>query len=170
MKKTDKLDAKAEELRRDVPPGEDVIALIRAERAAKTEQLADRIPLLRAIAAVQKAMPRLRRTETANTGKFSYKYIPLEDIWDTLRPLLTLNGLVVTNTMDGQMLRTHVFHVETGQSISCGFPIATNLPPQQLGSAFTYARRYALCALLQIVADKDDDGAGASGGGRALDF
>jgi hypothetical protein len=33
---------------------------------------------------------------------------------------------------------------------------------QGMGSAITYARRYALCAVLNLVADDDDDGARAS--------
>lgn len=37
---------------------------------------------------------------------------------------------------------------------------------QQRGAALTYARRYAACSLLGIVADDDDDGNGASGVGK----
>lgn len=33
--------------------------------------------------------------------------------------------------------------------------------PQGQGSALTYARRYALCAMLNIAADEDDDGQSA---------
>ena len=154
------LDRKREEARRDVPPG------IEQEIAERNAAKCGRIPLLRAIAAVQSEMPILRKTQTATiptkTGRgYEYKYIPLEDIWATLQPLLAKHGLAVTNTMDGCVMKAHVFHVETGESISCGFPIDPKLPPQSLGSAYTYARRYALCALLQIVADKDDDGAAA---------
>ena len=35
---------------------------------------------------------------------------------------------------------------------------------QALGSSITYTRRYALCAVLGLVADADDDGRGAGGG------
>ena len=166
------LDRKREEARRDVPPG------IEQEMMERNAAKCGRVPLLRAIAAVQAEMPILRKTQTANVGKYEYKYIPLEYIWAVLQPLLAKHGLAVTNTMDGCNMKAHVFHVETGESISCGFPIDPKLPPQSLGSAYTYARRYALCALLQIVADKDDDGAAAmdaarrtgGGGAAALDF
>ena len=121
-----------------------------------------RAKLYEAIAAVQAEMPKMKKTATANTGKFAYKYITLDAIWEAIRPLLTKHGLIAINTMDGQMLNTSLIHVATGEAVSCGFPININQPPQQLGSAFTYARRYALCALLQIVADDDDDGAAAS--------
>lgn len=152
-----------EEARRDVPPG------IEQELAERRTAQDARIPLLRAIAAVQAEMPTLRKSETANVGKYSYKFVPLDAVWEALRPLLTKHGLVVTNTMDQQTFRAFVFHVETGQSMSCGFPIKTDLPPQELGKAYTYARRYALCALLQIVADKDDDCA-AQTHGQELEF
>lgn len=126
-----------------------------------------RVKLYEAIAAVQAEMPKMKKNATATiptkSGRgFAYKYITLDDIWANLRPLLTKNGLIVVNSMDGQMLNTSLIHVASGEMVSCGFPINTNQPPQQLGSAFTYARRYALCALLQIIADDDDDGVGAS--------
>lgn len=117
-----------------------------------------RTELYKAIAAVQSEMPLMKKNATANTGKFAYKYIELIDIWETIQPILAKHGLIVVNTMDGTMLKASLIHVASGEEISCAFPINVNQPPQQLGSAFTYARRYALCALLQIVADKDDDG------------
>lgn len=120
-----------------------------------------RLKLYAAIAKVQAEMPRLVKNSEANTGKFGYKYITLDAIWDAIRPLLTKHGLIVLNMMDGERLKTVLIHVESGEEVSCLFPINTNQPPQQLGSAFTYARRYALCALLQIVADKDDDATAA---------
>ena len=137
-----------EEARRDVPPG------IEAEDSAT---------LYAAIANVQVEMPSLKKNSTANLGKFKYKYVTLDEIWAALRPLLTKHGLIVVNTMDGAMLKTSLIHVATGEKIDCAFPIDAKQPPQQLGSAFTYARRYALCALLQIVADNDDDGNAAQG-------
>jgi hypothetical protein len=45
--------------------------------------------------------------------------------------------------------------------------IGDNPTSQALGSAITYARRYALTAVLNLVADEDDDGAAAQSYGRA---
>ena len=119
-------------------------------------------------------MPQLKKNSTATipskSGRgFEYKYITLDEIWAVLRPILTKHGLIVVNTMDGAMLKTSLVHAESGEEVSCAFPINVNQPPQQLGSAFTYARRYALCALLQIVADKDDDGEAAQNAPKAAD-
>lgn len=151
----ERLLAKAARDRVDVPPGIEV--------TEEAERRASRIPLLRALAAVQAEMPTIKKTETANTGKFSYRYTPLDMVWTTAQPILAKHGLVATNMMQGDTLRTFVYHIETGQCFSCGFPVNPALPPQQLGSAFTYARRYNLCAILQIVADKDDDAQDAQG-------
>lgn len=161
------LDRKREEARRDVPPG------IEQEIAERNAAKCGKIPLLRAIAAVQSEMPILRKTATANAGKYEYKYIPLEDIWAVLQPLLDKNGLLVTNMMSGGVLKTHVWHVETGENIWSDYPVDARLPPQALGSAITYARRYNLNSLFQIVADKDDDAAAAMEArtrGARLDF
>jgi len=161
------LDRKREEARRDVPPG------IEQEIAERNAAKCGKIPLLRAIAAVQSEMPILRKTATANAGKYEYKYIPLEDIWAVLQPLLDKNGLLVTNMMSGGVLKTHVWHVETGESIWSDHPVNPQQPPQALGSAITYARRYNLNNLFQIVADRDDDAAAAMEArtrGARLDF
>lgn len=149
------LDRKREEHRRDVPPG------IEQEMTERNLTKCGRIPLLRAIAAVQAEMPILRKTEKIKAGQREYSYVPLEDIWATLQPILAKHGLVVTNMMAGGVLKTYVWHVDTGESVFCDFPIDTKLPPQALGSSLTYARRYNLNSLFQIVADKDDDGAAA---------
>ena len=120
-----------------------------------------RLKLYAAIAKVQAEMPRLVKNSEANTGKFGYKYITLDAIWDAIRPLLAKHGLISINRMEDGRLKSVLIHVESGEEESCSFPINVNQPPQQLGSAYTYARRYALCALLQIVADKDDDATAA---------
>lgn len=145
-------ETKQDEYRRDVPPGIEETA---------TPPTNGKIPLLRAIAAVQAEMPTLRKTETANVGKYKYKYIPLTDIWAALRPILTKHGLAVTNMTEGGNLKTCVWHVETGECISSDHPVDTKLQPQAFGSALTYARRYNLNSLFQIVADEDDDAAAA---------
>ena len=41
---------------------------------------------------------------------------------------------------------------------SYGMPIAKENDPQAMGSAITYARRYALGAILGLNIDEDDDG------------
>lgn len=55
-------------------------------------------------------------------------------------------------------------HVPSSTEEAGVWPLKLSENPQQLGSAVTYGRRYALLAVLGIVADEeDDDGAAATG-------
>lgn len=56
------------------------------------------------------------------------------------------------------ILKTVIYHVESGEQISSELLLPQNTDPQKTGSAITYYRRYALCSLLGIIADEDDDG------------
>lgn len=94
---------------------------------------------------------------------FKSKYVTLESIINVVDPLLRANGLVVTNHSKSGVLITSIKDIETGDSIESEFPLSASAKPQEVGSAFTYARRYNLCNLLNIVADRDDDAEGAEG-------
>src|SRR6185369_621900 len=55
-------------------------------------------------------------------------------------------------------------HVPSGTEVAGVWPLKLSENPQQLGSATTYGRRYALLAVTGIVSDDDDDdGTAASG-------
>ena len=60
---------------------------------------------------------------------------------------------------------THLAEVKSGEEITCAFPFSVPIgDPQKVGSAMTYARRYTLTALLEIVTGDgaDDDGEAAT--------
>jgi hypothetical protein len=59
---------------------------------------------------------------------------------------------------DRTILKTVIYHVESGEQIASELLLPQNTDPQKTGSAITYYRRYALCSLLGIIADEDDDG------------
>jgi len=92
------------------------------------------------------------------------KYASLASFIDTIRGPLSENGLAYTQTTEirdgGFVLVTTLRHV-SGQWIGGEYPLPVAAKPQELGSAITYARRYALSALLCIAADEDDDAEGA---------
>lgn len=77
------------------------------------------------------------------------------------------NGLGFTQVFDhlenGSSLVTHIFHIESGETLSSELKIPTNVVLakmnefQVLGSGITYLRRYALSAILGLVTDKDTD-------------
>jgi len=96
---------------------------------------------------------------------FKSHYADLASVWDTARKPLADNGLSVTQTtqMDGDkiILETTLLH-QSGEWISGNLALKpTKDDPQGQGSAITYARRYALSAIIGI-STEDDDGNEAS--------
>jgi len=98
-------------------------------------------------------------------GKKDYRYAGLDDVLQTVRPVLTKHGLAITQTFevcDGQtLLRTTLVHAGGGTH-SGTFPMRWPDDPQQQGSAATYARRYSLEGILGIAATDDDDASSAA--------
>lgn len=108
-------------------------------------------------------------SKDATNPHFKNKYASLGAVWEAIREPLSKNGLSVAQfcetTEYGVGLTTIITHA-SGEWMSSTFA----LPPQSAtaqgyGGAISYMRRYALAALLGVVADDDDDGEQAS---RAL--
>ena len=94
----------------------------------------------------------------ANNPFFNSKYMSLDAIVKTLGPLLDEHGLLVYHgSMDGSVI-TNVVDVETGEGITSAFKLPEITDIQKLGAAVTYAKRYNLGQLFNIVTDEDDDG------------
>ncbi len=99
------------------------------------------------------------------------RYATLNSVMEACRETLLENGIWVTQypvpvenhgTAAQLGLVTKLVHAESGQWQSS--LLVMPLPkadPQGYGSALTYARRYALSALVGIVAEDDDDAEGA---------
>lgn len=90
-------------------------------------------------------------------------YLSLDNILNTVRPLLYKNGLTIMQDLAGDYLITTILH-ESGQYRGSAMPFnpmagnkaVNNL--QQIGGGITYAKRYAISAILAISVDTDDDG------------
>jgi hypothetical protein len=94
---------------------------------------------------------------------YKSKYAALPSLLDAIQIPLEESGLVFTQLPDGEYLTTLLIHFESGEFISSSYkmnPIKTD--PQSIGSAITYARRYALGSILGLNIDEDDDGNKAS--------
>jgi hypothetical protein len=97
---------------------------------------------------------------------FKSKYADLASCWDACRKQLAANGLSVIQTTrmtdQGLMLVTTLAH-SSGEWIAGEMPVLTkDASPQGQGSGITYARRYALAAIVGL-AQIDDDAEAAQG-------
>ena len=94
---------------------------------------------------------------------FKSKYADLASVWDACRTALSENGLAVIQTTTAEdTLRTILVH-KSGEWIEGYLKIkAKDESPQAQGSGLTYARRYALAAIVGI-AQVDDDANAAQG-------
>jgi hypothetical protein len=121
--------------------------------------------LAKALAAAQSEMT--AATKDATNPHFKSKYATLASVWDAIRKPLTANGLSVSQILEaeqgGVAVRTMLLH-SSGQWLASRYvmPIGERLTPQAMGSAITYARRYALSAIVGIAPDDDDDGNAAT--------
>ncbi len=141
-----------------------------------------------AISEFQRRAPIVEKGDEAN-GK---QYARIDRIWREVRPLLTELGLSVTwqitelrgwdataNTSGGSSAICHIegtlrHKLGHGEKLVFDLPLPKRITTsdgrdvqnaaQQMGSANTYAKRYALCAALGIVTGDDDDGNGAGAG------
>lgn len=95
---------------------------------------------------------------------YKSKYATLDNILEEIKePLKKANLTFAQMPMEGGKLKTILLEVESGESIESTMDILiTKSDPQAQGSAITYARRYALSAILGIATDEDDDGNAAT--------
>jgi len=95
----------------------------------------------------------------ATNPHFKSKYTTLDHILEAARPALAAHGLLLSQHLTATDTVVTRISDGTDELVSEVRIYAGNAPtPQQYGSAVTYARRYALTALLAISTDADDDG------------
>ncbi len=101
----------------------------------------------------------------ANNPFFKSKYASLANILDTIQKPLSECGLAISQFPDENALTTIILHADSGEWMESSYvmPVAKQNDPQAMGSAMTYARRYALGSILNLNIDDDDDGEKAMG-------
>ena len=130
------------------------------------------VSLSKALAAFQAKV-----TNPANTAVnpfFKSKYAPLSDILTLVRPILGEYGLSIiqdpSTSADYVIIKTTLLH-SSGEYIESE-PLALKMEKvtaQGAGSAITYARRYAISAILGLSSEDDDDGNNADTSGKKED-
>lgn len=103
---------------------------------------------------------------------FKSKYADLASCWDACRAQLTQHGLSVmqtTDVLDGVVVVRTILAHASGQWVSGVLPVkAKDDGPQAQGSGITYARRYALAAIVGL-AQVDDDAEAAQARPRRVE-
>jgi hypothetical protein len=97
---------------------------------------------------------------------FRSKFAGLSTVWEAVKPALTKNGLSIVQMPGsderGYFVQTQLLH-SSGQWIrSTTYMKPAKEDPQGIGSLISYARRYALQAMVMACPD-DDDGEAAMG-------
>jgi hypothetical protein len=118
-----------------------------------------------AISEFQRRAPIIAKADTA----YGKEYARMDRIWREIRPLATELGLSVTWQVC-ELREGGICHVEGrlrhrsghGERLVQDIPLPELIKgqnkAQQMGSASTYAKRYAMTAALGIVTGEDDDG------------
>ncbi len=103
-------------------------------------------------------------TPDAENPFYHNKYVSIENIMSTLKPLLEAQALLVFHTVHDDKVTTHVVDVELTEGteqkeyeVLSHFPINRELDAQKIGAQVTYGKRYNLTALFALT-EEDDDG------------
>lgn len=95
-----------------------------------------------------------RKVQAGSAKKYSYAQ--LETFMPGIRTLLAEHGCVVIQSSTGTGLLTCISHV-SGQWVEGYFPFGSKIADNQdLGAAYSYARRYAILGMLGLVPEGED--------------
>ena len=94
-------------------------------------------------------------------GQYSYTYADFATSLDAIRPVLARHKLAIVQAPFMRdnliMLESRIVH-ESGEWLGNEYPVGGLADHRTMGSALSYARRYALFPLLGIQGEDDDDG------------
>jgi hypothetical protein len=147
-------------------PVETMEKLLAMRRELRAEWARDQF--FKALRTFQRDCPVIVKTKVVKDrgGREMYRYAPLDSIVAQVKEKLDAHGfsyIITTAQGDGGFTATCTAHHSDGHQESTGFrvPIDPNdfmSEPQQVGSAGTFAKRYAFCNAFGIMtADSDPD-------------
>lgn len=116
----------------------------------------------------QPSKNRTVKVQTKTGGSYTFDYATFDEILRSVQKPLAENGIAFIQAPriaeNGKVeIITRLIH-QSGQWIESILPvIVTEAGNQAMGSALTYAKRYALTAMLGVAAEEDDDGNAAQG-------
>jgi len=120
-----------------------------------------------ALVAFQSNIPVPEKDSSASVGKYSYDYASLDKLTPIIFKALSAVGIAYTAAPtvreDGLFVLRAMLSHTSGDVVQGDYPLGNpSAPAQAIGSAITYARRYALLSLTGVSpSGEDDDGAKA---------
>lgn len=141
----------------------DMVTEQQKEQAAKHSFVA-------AFFAMQQELPEITKDSVAEIpNRAPTHYANLKTISDAIRPVLVKFGFIWVTKPDvyegKPVLNWELTHISHGgpdnpQQRNGTYLISGDMAPQKLGAAITYARRYALCAVVGLTPDNEADAEG----------
>lgn len=97
------------------------------------------------------------KTIVKDKKAFKGNYATIENVWESIRKIVNDNGFVIYHEMSLDGIVTVALH-QSGEKLSSCIPFSGNVDPQEKGKEITYAKRYNINAIFNvIVADEDND-------------
>lgn len=123
--------------------------------SAQTDKLDE--AMAKAIADIQG----ISKSSTANVGKYSYKYAPLDAVYAVLKDPLKKHEITAEHhIVNEHWLLLYISH--KGQYRLSSFKLlpetGKSSKNQELGTSVSYMKRYSLSAVFRIATDEDKDG------------
>ena len=135
-----------------------------SEIAKQWKRLADEERFNAAMAAFQAELPQIGKGHAIRTNAGGYRYATLDDIMRAVGPVMGRHGISVSFSdpvmADGMLsgrITVSCGAVSRSSTISVPVPEMRVNDTQKWGAALSYARRYALCAALNITTGEDVD-------------
>ena len=109
--------------------------------------------------ALSKVQAQLRPAkENSKNPFFKSSYADLGSVWDSVRSLLADNELAIIQMPTDVGGVTTILSHSSGEFISSTMYIPSKEDAHGVGSAISYARRYALASFVGVITGEDDDG------------
>lgn len=89
---------------------------------------------------------------------YKSSYLTLDNLLDKLLPICNETGILIYHKTQDNMVKTVVTTPKWDEEVVSSFPLGSLNDPQKIGSYITYAKRYNLSQIFNIVTDDDDDG------------
>jgi hypothetical protein len=144
--------------------------------AKDVQQVRARQSWYEAMAQFQRACPKIKKTgkaeiRTSGGSSYNYTYAPLDEIMATILPVMGPLGLSVSYRVrfeSGRVIAAARVSHDMGHSEESGevsVPVSQAAmgatEPQRVGIASTYAKRYALLAIIGLAPEDDEDADGS---------